>query len=179
MNQPVIPLFVCHANWCRSVLASHLYKHLDVAAPALSAGFEPGERINDRALAMLAHWGIDARGHRPQPLHRALCDQAGAIFLMAPAYVHRLLLEFGQDLVGRAYLFADPFTRPQTFANGKYRVSDPSFDERSTEELVREYGWVQERVSEIRQALLGVGGRRMIPASEYPSLLRPVDPKGH
>ena len=128
---------------------------------------------------MLAHWGIDARGHRPQPLHRALCGQAGAIFLMAPAYVHRLLLEFGQDLVDRAYLFADPFTRPQSFANGEYRVSDSSFDERSTQELVREYGWMQERVSEIRQVLLGAGGRRMIPASEYLSLLRPVDPKGH
>src|SRR5215467_10413657 len=155
VNQPILPLFVCHANCCRSVLASHLYRHLDVAAPALSAGFEPGERINDRALAMLAHWGIDARGHRPQPLHRAICDQAGAIFLMAPAYVHRLLLEFGQDLVDRAYLFADPFTRPQSFANG------------------------EERVLEIRQALLGAEGRRMIPASEYLSLLQPVDPKGH
>lgn len=175
----MIPLFVCHANCCRSVLASHLYRHLDLTAAALSAGLEPGERINDRALAMLAHWGIDARAHRPQPLHRALCDQACAIFLMAPAYLHRLLLEFGQDLADQAYLFADPFTCPQSFANGEYRVSDPSFDDRSTEELVREYGWMRERVWEIRQALLGAGGRPMIPATEYLSLLRSVDPKSH
>ena len=175
----MIPLFVCHANCCRSVLASHLYRHLDLTAAALSAGLEPGERINDRALAMLAHWGIDARAHRPQPLHRALCDQACTIFLTAPAYLHRLLLEFGQDLADQAYLFADPFTCPQSFANGEYRVSDPSFDDRSTEELVREYGWMRERVWEIRQALLGAGGRPMIPATEYLSLLRSVDPKSH
>jgi len=150
-----------------------------MTARALSAGFEPGERINDRALAMLAHWGIDVRGHRPQPLHRALCDEACAIFLMAPAYLHRLLLEFGQDLADRAYLFADPFTRPQSWANGEYRASDPSFDDRSTGGLVREYGWMRERGWEIRQALLGAGGRQMIPAAEYLSLLRPVDPKNH
>lgn len=150
-----------------------------MTAPALSAGFEPGERINDRALAMLAYWGIDARGHRPQHLHQALCDQACAIFLMAPAYLHRLLLEFGHDLADQAYIFADPFTRPRSFANGEYRVFDPSFDGRATEELVREYGWMRERVWEIPQALLGAGGRPLIPATEYLSLLQSVDPKSH
>jgi hypothetical protein len=58
---------------------------------------------------MLAPWGIDAREHRPRPLRRALCDEASAIFVMAPTYMHRLFLEYGQDLAPRAYLFADPF----------------------------------------------------------------------
>lgn len=173
-----MPLFVCHANCCRSVLASYLYRHLGGDAPVLSAGFEPGERISERALAMLSRWGIDARGHRPHPLRRALCDEASAIFVMAPSYLHRLLLEYGQDLATRAYLFADPFSRPQVFSHGEYRVSDPSFDERPTEEIVREYAWMRERVCQIRLALLG-DGQPMIPAAEYLGLLHSVDPRSH
>jgi protein-tyrosine-phosphatase len=80
-----VPLFVCHANCCRSVLASYLYRHLCGAA-ALSAAMEVGDCINDRALAMLDRWGIDARGHSPRQLNRPTCDQAAGIFLMAPAH---------------------------------------------------------------------------------------------
>jgi protein-tyrosine-phosphatase len=141
-----IPLFVCHANCCRSVLASYLYRHLSVEAPVLSAGFEPGERISGRAGAMLAHWGIDARDHRPRLLQQALRDEAHAIFVMAPTYMHRLFLEYGQDLATRTYLFADPFSVPQSFTHGEHRVYDPSFDDRPTDELVRDYCWMRERV---------------------------------
>jgi protein-tyrosine-phosphatase len=174
----VIPLFVCHANCCRSVLASYLYRHLCGEAPVLSAGFEPGERTSEQALAMLAQWGIDARGHQPRPLRRGLCDEASAIFVMAPSYLHRLFLEHGQDLATLAYLFADPFSRPQGFGHGEYKVWDPSFDERPTEEIVREYAWMRERVWQIRLALLG-DGQPMIPAAEYLDLLQSVDPKCH
>ena len=54
---PCCPLFVCHANCCRSVLACYLYRHLCDRAPALSAGLEAGERINDRAERMLRSVG--------------------------------------------------------------------------------------------------------------------------
>lgn len=178
MTEIVTPLFVCHANCCRSVLASYLYQHLCADAPAVSAGLEPGERISARAVAMLAHWGIDARGHRPQPVRRELCDKAGAIFVMSPAYLHRLVLEYGRDLASRAYLFADPFSRPQVFTHGEYRVSDPSFDERPIEELIREYTWMRERVWQIRLTLLGEG-RPLIPAAQYLELLQAVDPRSH
>jgi protein-tyrosine-phosphatase len=159
-------------------LASYLYRHLCGDAPALSAGFEPGERVSERAVAMLAQWGIDARGHRPRLLQRALCDEAGAIFIMAPAYLHRLLLEYGHDLAARAYLFADPFSRPQEFGHGEYRISDPSFDERPTEDLVREFAWMRERVRQIRGAL-GGDSHPMIPATEYLDLLQSLDPRSH
>lgn len=49
MSQIVKPLFVCHANCCRSVLASYLYRHLCGEASVLSAGFEPGERVSERS----------------------------------------------------------------------------------------------------------------------------------
>ena len=61
------PLFICYANCCRSVLAYYLYRHLHADDPALSAGLVVGECINDRALGMLRHWGIDASGHCPPP----------------------------------------------------------------------------------------------------------------
>src|SRR5207247_6406742 len=54
----------------------------------------------------------------------------------------------------KAYLFADPFTRPVSFSNGEYKVFDPSFDNRPTVELVKEFGWMRERVLQIRLALL-------------------------
>src|SRR2546421_11854866 len=89
------PLFVCHANCCRSVMARYLYRHLCNKAPALSAGLEAGERINDRAERMLREWGIDARAHRPLKVSRALCAGANAIFRMVPSNFHRLGWESG------------------------------------------------------------------------------------
>src|SRR5712691_1111156 len=90
------PLFVCHANCCRSVLAYYLYRHLCNNAPALSAGLEVGERINDRAERMLREWGIDASAHRPLKLSRDLCAEASAIFTMGPSYLRRVIWEYGE-----------------------------------------------------------------------------------
>ena len=101
---PCCPLFVCHANCCRSVLARYLYRHLCRKAPALSAGLEAGERINDRAERMLREWGIDASAHSPLKLSRDLCAEAGAIFVMGPSYLHRVIWEYGEDLADKAYL---------------------------------------------------------------------------
>src|SRR3989442_2209567 len=115
---------------------------------------------------MLREWGIDASAHRPLKLSRDLCAEADAIFVMGPSYLHRVAWEYGEDLADKAYLFADPFTRPVSFGNGEYKVSDPSFDNRPTSELVKEFGWMRERVLQVRLALLG-DGRRLVPLSEY------------
>jgi hypothetical protein len=127
---------------------------------------------------MLRDWGIDASAHVPLKISRDLCVQASAIFVMGPSYLHRLVSEYGEDLAGKAYLFADPFTRPASFANGAYKVSDPSFDNRPTSELLKEFGWMRERVLQIRRALLG-NGRELIPLSDYLELCRTVDPGSH
>jgi Low molecular weight phosphotyrosine protein phosphatase len=74
------PLFVCHANCCRSVLACYLYRHLCHKALALSAGLDMGQRINDRAERMFRAWGIDASAHSPLKLSRVLCAASNAIF---------------------------------------------------------------------------------------------------
>jgi protein-tyrosine-phosphatase len=178
MNGARSPLFVCHANCCRSVLACYLYRHLCDGSPALSAGLDIGERISDRAEAMLREWGIDASGHRPVQLSRNLCVEATAIFVMAPSYLHRLVWEYGEDLAEKAYLFADPFTRPVSFGHGEYTVSDPSFDNRPIGDLLKEFAWMRERVLQIRLALLG-DGRRLVPLSEYVELCKTVDRASH
>jgi protein-tyrosine phosphatase len=173
-----LPLFVCHANCCRSVLAYYLYRHLCHEAPALSAGVEVGERINDRAERMLSEWGIDASAHRPRQLSRTLCADATAIFVMAPSYLHRVACEYGEDLADKAYLFADPFTRPVSLGKGEYAVADPSFDDRPTTELLKEFQWMRERVLQIRLALLG-DGRPLVPLSAYLELCKTVDRGSH
>jgi protein-tyrosine-phosphatase len=178
VSSPAVPLFLCHANCCRSVLACYLYQHLCAGASALSAGLAPGEQISDRALAMLAWWGIDASDHLPRKVDRQLCDQPGAIFVMAPAYQCRLLLEYGADLASKAYLYADPFSCPESLTGGEYTVSDPSFDDRSTHVLAEEFEWMRRRTLEIRDGLLG-RGRPLIPAANYLHLLESVNPLGH
>ncbi len=172
------PLFVCHANCCRSVLACYLYRHLCGNAPASSAGLEPGERISDRAEMLLRAWGIDASRHSPAKLTRESCVEAEAIFVMAPSYVHRLIREYGEALADKSYLFADPFSTPTSFGNGEYRVHDPSFDLRPTSELLQDCAWMRERVLQIRLALLG-DGRRLVPVREYLALCRTVDWRSH
>jgi protein-tyrosine-phosphatase len=167
----LIPLFVCHANCCRSVLAQYLYERLCPGGQALSAGVEVGEEINDRACAMLRQWDIDASRHQPRQINRALCEQAGAIFLMGPEYLRRLIAGYGMDLAFKAYLFGDPFSLPQSFGNGEYLVYDPSFDERPIKELVHEFSWFRERVVQICEALRN-GGTGLVPASRYLHLLQ-------
>jgi hypothetical protein len=97
---------------------------------------------------------------------------------MAPPYLHRLVWEYGEDLASKAYLFADPFSRPVSFARREYTVWDPSFDNRPTRELMQDIAWMRERVLQIRLALIG-DGRRPVPASEYLELCKAVDPMSH
>ena len=127
---------------------------------------------------MLREWGIDASAHSPLQLSRDLCAEAGAIFVMGPSYLHRVIWEYGEDLADKAYLFADPFTRPVSFGNGEYTVVDPSFDARLPADLAREFEWMRERVIQIRKSLLGEG-QRLVPLSEYLALCKTVDRHSH
>jgi protein-tyrosine-phosphatase len=153
------PLFICYAKCCRSVLAYYLYRHLHADDPALSAG----------------HWGINASGHCPRQVDRELCDQASAIFVMAPAHLRHLLRLYGEYLDRKTYLFADPFIQPQSFHHGECKVYDPSFDDRPVEELVHACRWMRERVQQIGLALRSTGNT-LVAASQYLPLIETVDP---
>jgi protein-tyrosine-phosphatase len=177
MHRDMTPLFVCHANCCRSVLAQYLYTDL-CDAPATSAGLGAGDRINDRAQAMLGCWNIDASAHRPTQLTRPLCERADAIFVMGPPYLHRLVHDYGEDLADKAYLFADPFTLPTSFADNQYKVIDPSFDSRAAPALAAEYSWMRPQVVRIQQALCGAG-EPLVPLRQYLDLCKTVDKDSH
>jgi protein-tyrosine-phosphatase len=159
------------------MIAAYLFREI-VRAPALSAGMEVGERPAARSVEMLAYWGVDASAHRPRQIDRALCDQAGPIFVMAAPYLRRLLIEYGEDLASKSYLFADPFTKPVCFAHREYAVNDPTWDTRSASELCAEHAWMRDRVAEINEALYG-RGRPLVPAADYLDILADVDPKDH
>src|SRR5262245_264974 len=165
-----VPLFVCHANCCRSVLAQYLYENLCSGARALSAGVDAGAVLNDRADAMLRRWGIDASGHRPRQLDRSLCDRSDAILVMSPQHLVRILAEYGRDLASKSYLFADPYTMPTGFLNGEYHVYDPSFENRPIGDLITEFYWFHGRVIEVFSTL-NQRGRAFVPASRYLDLL--------
>jgi len=98
--------------------------------------------------------------------------------VMAPSYLHRLVWEYGEDLADKAYLFADPFTKPVSLGNREYTVVDPSFENRPISELRKEFAWMRERVLQIRLALLE-DGSRLVPLSEYFELCRTVDRGSH
>jgi protein-tyrosine-phosphatase len=147
-------------------MAKYLYEHLFPGARALSAGIAAGEQVNDRACAMLERWGIDASQHRPRQLDAGLCHEADAIFLMGPEYLRRLLASDGKHLAAKAYLFADPFTKPRSFSNGAYLVYDPSFENRPIPDLVNEFSWFRERIVKIHAALCS-GFPKLLPADQY------------
>ena len=166
----LVPLFVCHANCCRSVIAKYLYEFLNPGSHAFSAGIEVGDQVNDRAAAILRWWGLDASGHTPRKIDRELCEQADAIFVMGPEYLLRLIRTLGMDLVHKAYLFADPFTMPQSFQNGSYHVYDLSYDDRPVEALVNDYDWFRNRVCQIHGALQS-GQSDLVPANRFIKIL--------
>lgn len=176
MNDTTLPLFVCHANVSRSMLAEHLYRDL-AGAPALSAGCwpEPGSGAAPATAALLTHWGGDCGAHRARPITRDLCDQATHIFTMAPHYSAAIFLAHGVDLAAKTYLFADPFTVPTSFEHAEYHVVDPGFDHRPTWQVVADHAWFRERVLAIRLALLGYSPRPLVPATAYLHLLDVAD----
>src|SRR5262245_14772243 len=104
---------------------------------------------------MLRSWGVSPDGHAPRQLTRELCDEADGVFLMGPEYLRRLLGEYGDDLAGKAYLFADPFSLPRSFRRGEYLVYDPSFDDRPVSALLVEFSWLCDRVRQVNDALHG------------------------
>ena len=114
-------------------------------------------------------------GTAPPQVDRELCDQASAIFVMAPAHLRRLLRLYGEGLHRKTYLFADPFSQPRSFHRGEYKVYDPSFDPRPIGELAHACRWMRERVQQIGLALRSTGGA-LVAASQFLPMIETVDP---
>lgn len=61
---PVVVLFLCTGNSCRSILAEATFNHLAPAGwRAMSAGSKPTGQVHPRSLALLAREGISTTGY--------------------------------------------------------------------------------------------------------------------
>ena len=76
-------LFVCVHNAGRSQMAAGYLRHLGGdRVTVLSAGSEPGDRINPVAVAAMAEEGIDIAGAQPQVLTTDAVQESDVVVTM-------------------------------------------------------------------------------------------------
>jgi arsenate reductase len=76
-------LFICVHNAARSQMAKAFFN--DIAkgrGRALSAGSQPGERVNERAVEVMAEVGIDIRREVPIMLTAEMVEEADLVITM-------------------------------------------------------------------------------------------------
>ena len=79
MTTPTI-LFLCPHNALRSVIAAALLNQLaDGRARGLSAGTEPDERVNERAVTVLQEIGISVPDRKPERVTREQLQRADRV----------------------------------------------------------------------------------------------------
>ncbi|MCP5487199.1 MAG: ribose 5-phosphate isomerase B [Verrucomicrobia bacterium] len=104
-------LFVCTGNICRSPMAEALFRHRFSEATgwiACSAGTSAplGMPASEEAVQALAEIGIDATGHRSQPVTRELVTNSTVILAMTERHRHDIL-RFAPELADRIHLLTD------------------------------------------------------------------------
>jgi protein-tyrosine-phosphatase len=76
-------LFVCLHNAGRSQMSQALFERAaDGRHSALSAGTTPGPQVHPEVLEVMAEWGIDLSGRKPQRLTRELAERAEVVVTM-------------------------------------------------------------------------------------------------
>ena len=68
-------LVLCTGNSARSQMAQGILQHLDPRLEVFSAGTEPAERVNPRAIQVMREIGIDISGGHPKGVKQFL-DQS-------------------------------------------------------------------------------------------------------
>ncbi len=82
MSKPTV-LFVCVHNAGRSQMAAGYLQHLaGDRITVLSAGSEPGDRINPVAVQAMAEEGIDITGDQPKLLTDAAVQESDVVITM-------------------------------------------------------------------------------------------------
>jgi arsenate reductase (thioredoxin) len=81
-HRPTV-LFVCVHNAGRSQMAAGYLRHLGgERVTVMSAGSEPGDRINPVAVAAMAEEGIDIAGAQPQVLTTEAVQESDVVVTM-------------------------------------------------------------------------------------------------
>lgn len=92
-------LVVCTANVCRSPMAGALLGSLcerhAVPVQVHTAGLQvPLLPVDPQAVTVMAAFGLDISGHRPQPVQRQHVDAAHLVLAMTREHVRHLATEF-------------------------------------------------------------------------------------
>jgi arsenate reductase len=67
-------LILCTGNSCRSQMAQGFLQSFDERMEVHSAGTNPSEQVNPKAVAVMKEAGIDISGHRPKKVDEYLQD---------------------------------------------------------------------------------------------------------
>ena len=68
-------LILCTGNSCRSQMAHGFLQSLDKSLTVCSAGTEPAERVNPRAILVMKELGIDISHHTPKMVDQYLNEE--------------------------------------------------------------------------------------------------------
>ncbi|WP_280471243.1 low molecular weight phosphatase family protein [Nocardia cyriacigeorgica] len=83
MTTAPMVLFVCVRNSGKSQMAAGLMRQAAAGeVVALSAGTDPGEKLNALSVAALAEVGIDIRGGVPKPVDAGLLARADLVVIL-------------------------------------------------------------------------------------------------
>lgn len=98
-------LILCTGNSCRSQMAHGFLQSFDTKLNVFSAGTNPSDRVNEKAIAVMKEVGIDISNHTPKSVDLYLqykwdyvitvCDDANETCPVFPGIVkHRLHIGF-------------------------------------------------------------------------------------
>jgi arsenate reductase len=65
-------LILCTGNSCRSQMAHGFLQSFDKSISVFSAGTNPSDRINEKAVSVMKEVGIDISNHKPKPVEQYL-----------------------------------------------------------------------------------------------------------
>jgi protein-tyrosine-phosphatase len=103
MNEPPTVLFLCVHNAGRSLAARVLLDHYaDGRLEVLSAGSEPGDRLNPSVVAILEERGLDPTREFPKPLTDDMAQASDVVVTMGcgdtcPVYPGKRYLDWELD----------------------------------------------------------------------------------
>lgn len=75
LKHPVKVLVLCTGNTCRSQMAHGFFSSFDKNLQVYSGGVEPAEKINPKAVEVMAELGIDISDHTPHDVREYLDEK--------------------------------------------------------------------------------------------------------
>lgn len=74
--------FVCMENACRSQIAQGFFNKITDNGMADSAGTNPADKVDDKAIEVMKEVGIDIKGYKPKMLTTAMNNEFDFIVTM-------------------------------------------------------------------------------------------------